>query len=119
MALCLVAVLEGLFLFAAPRRAGNARPSSCTPLPDRHLRAVGGVVVIVGLLSLYLVRGRLTPPRGPGRVLHARPATTRVAPPVQNPDNAQKPGGVPPAFFVCAPSRRSAASSSDAPPRAE
>jgi uncharacterized protein YjeT (DUF2065 family) len=56
VALSLVAVLEGLFLFAGPgawRRAAEQLHA----LPDRHLRAVGGVVVMVGLLSLYLVRG--------------------------------------------------------------
>lgn len=55
-ALCLVAVLEGLLLFAAPggwKRAAEQLHA----LPDRHLRAVGGVVVILGLLSLHFVRG--------------------------------------------------------------
>ena len=54
-ALCLVAVLEGLFLFAAPggwKRAAEQLHA----LPDRHLRAVGGVVVILGLISLHFVR---------------------------------------------------------------
>lgn len=54
-ALCLVAVLEGLLLFAAPggwKRAAEQLQG----LPDRHLRAVGGVVVILGLLSLHFVR---------------------------------------------------------------
>ena len=54
-ALCLVAVLEGLFLFAAPggwKRAAEQLHA----LPDRHLRAVGGVVVVLGLLSLHFVR---------------------------------------------------------------
>ncbi len=55
-ALCLVGVLEGLFLFAAPggwKRAAEKLHS----MPDRSLRAVGGIVVIIGLLSLYFVRG--------------------------------------------------------------
>ena len=55
-ALCLVAVLEGLFLFAAPggwKRAAEQLHA----MTDQRLRAVGGLVVIVGLLSLYLVRG--------------------------------------------------------------
>jgi len=55
-ALCLVAVLEGLFLFAAPggwKRAAEKLHA----MPDRSLRAVGGLVVIVGLLTLYFVRG--------------------------------------------------------------
>ncbi|WP_159015365.1 DUF2065 domain-containing protein [Cognatiluteimonas profundi] len=55
-ALCLVAVLEGLFLFAAPggwKRAAEQLHA----MPDQRLRAVGGIVVILGLLSLYFVRG--------------------------------------------------------------
>ena len=55
-ALCLVAVIEGLFLFAGPgawKRAAEQLHS----LSDRHLRTVGGVVLIVGLVSLHLVRG--------------------------------------------------------------
>jgi uncharacterized protein YjeT (DUF2065 family) len=54
-ALCLVAVLEGLFLFVAPggwKRAAEQLHG----MPDRRLRAVGGFVVILGLLSLYFVR---------------------------------------------------------------
>ena len=54
-ALCLVAVLEGLFLFAAPggwKRAAEQLHG----MPDQRLRAVGGFVVILGLLSLYFVR---------------------------------------------------------------
>ena len=55
-ALCLVAVLEGLFLFAAPggwKRAAEKLHA----MPDRSLRAVGGVVAVVGLMTLFLVRG--------------------------------------------------------------
>jgi uncharacterized protein YjeT (DUF2065 family) len=55
-ALCLVAVLEGLFLFAAPggwKRAAEQLQG----LPDRHLRAIGGGVLILGLLSLHFVKG--------------------------------------------------------------
>jgi uncharacterized protein YjeT (DUF2065 family) len=54
-ALCLVAVIEGLFLFAAPggwKRAAEQLHG----MPDQRLRAVGGFVVILGLLSLYFVR---------------------------------------------------------------
>jgi uncharacterized protein YjeT (DUF2065 family) len=55
-ALCLVAVLEGLFLFAAP--GGWKRTAEqLHALSDRRLRAVGGLVLIVGLVSLRLVRG--------------------------------------------------------------
>ena len=55
-ALCLVAVLEGLFLFAAPggwKRAAE----QLQQLPDEHVRRIGAVVLIVGLVSLWLVRG--------------------------------------------------------------
>ncbi|MEO7259267.1 MAG: DUF2065 family protein [Luteimonas sp.] len=54
-ALCLVAVLEGLFLFAAPggwKRAAEQLQA----IPDNQLRVVGAVVLMLGLLSLYFVR---------------------------------------------------------------
>ena len=50
-ALCLVAVLDGLFLFAAPggwKRAAEKLHA----MSDANLRAVGGFVVVLGLLSL-------------------------------------------------------------------
>ncbi len=54
-ALCLVAVLEGLLLFAAPR--GWKRTATLMlSLPDRQLRAIGGIVLALGLLALYIVR---------------------------------------------------------------
>jgi uncharacterized protein len=55
-ALALVAVLEGLMLFVAPgvwRRAAEQMLS----MPPRQLRAIGAVVMAMGLLALYLVRG--------------------------------------------------------------
>ena len=55
-ALCLVAVIEGLFLFAAPG-AWKRAAEQLHALPDEHVRRIGGVVLILGLLSLYLVRG--------------------------------------------------------------
>jgi uncharacterized protein YjeT (DUF2065 family) len=55
-ALCLVAVLEGLFLFAAPV-AWKRAAEQLHALPNRHVRAIGGIVVIAGLLALYFVRG--------------------------------------------------------------
>ena len=55
-ALCLVAVLEGLFLFAAPA-AWKRAAEQLHALPDRRVRAIGGFVVIAGLLALYFVRG--------------------------------------------------------------
>ena len=55
-ALCLVAVLEGLFLFAAPG-AWKRAAEQLQQMPDEHVRRVGGIVLILGLLSLYFVRG--------------------------------------------------------------
>lgn len=55
VALCLVAVLEGLFLFAGPG-AWKRAAEQLHALPERHLRAVGAVVLTLGLLSLYFVR---------------------------------------------------------------
>jgi uncharacterized protein YjeT (DUF2065 family) len=55
-ALALVAVIEGLMLFAFPgvwRRAAEQMLS----MPLRQLRVVGGVVMAAGLIALYLVRG--------------------------------------------------------------
>ncbi len=54
-ALCLVAVLEGLFLFVAPggwKRAAEQMQA----LPDRQVRVVGGIVLVAGLVALSLVR---------------------------------------------------------------
>ena len=55
-ALSLVAVLEGLFLFAAPS-AWKRAAEQLHALPNRHVRAIGGIVVGAGLLALFLVRG--------------------------------------------------------------
>lgn len=54
-ALCLVAVIEGLFLFAAPR-AWRRAAEQLHALPDRRLRLVGAVVVSAGLAALWMVR---------------------------------------------------------------
>ena len=54
-ALCLVLVLEGLFLFASPQ-AWKQMAAQLLTLADRSLRNVGGVMVIAGLILLYLVR---------------------------------------------------------------
>jgi uncharacterized protein len=54
-ALCLVAVLEGLFLFVAPggwKRAAAQLQS----MDDRQLRIFGGVILAVGVAALWLVR---------------------------------------------------------------
>jgi uncharacterized protein YjeT (DUF2065 family) len=54
-ALCLVLVIEGLLLFAVPAAWKSAIAQLLT-LPDRRLRAVGGAMVVAGLVSLYLLR---------------------------------------------------------------
>jgi len=54
-ALCLVAVLEGLFLFVAPRGWKRA-VEQLYQLSDRGLRLLGGLFVAIGLISLFLVR---------------------------------------------------------------
>ena len=54
-ALCMVAVLEGLFLLVIPggwKRAAEQLQA----MPDKQLRVVGGVVLILGLVSLHFVR---------------------------------------------------------------
>ena len=55
-ALCLVAVLEGLVLFASPggwKRAAE----QLQQMPDEHVRRIGGIVLALGLVSLWLVKG--------------------------------------------------------------
>ncbi len=54
-ALCLVAVLEGLLLFAAPG-AWKRTVAQMLEVPDRHLRIAGGIVLALGLVALYFVR---------------------------------------------------------------
>lgn len=54
-ALCLVAVLEGLFLFVAPRGWRQA-VEQLHQLPDIGLRLVGGIFIAIGLVSLFLIR---------------------------------------------------------------
>ena len=53
-AICLVVVLEGLFLFAAPgvwkRMAENMRQ-----LDAKQLRTMGGVMMVLGVIALKLV----------------------------------------------------------------
>ena len=55
-ALCLGAVLEGLMLFAAPG-AWKRAAEQLQNMPDEHVRRVGGIVLALGLLSLWLVKG--------------------------------------------------------------
>ncbi len=53
-ALCLVLVLEGLFLFAAPR-AWQRMAEQMRQLEPRQLRVIGGVMIGIGVLALKLV----------------------------------------------------------------
>jgi uncharacterized protein YjeT (DUF2065 family) len=55
-ALCLVAVLEGLILFAAPG-AWKRAAEQLLQMPDEHVRRIGGIVLALGLVSLWLLRG--------------------------------------------------------------
>jgi uncharacterized protein YjeT (DUF2065 family) len=54
-ALCLVAVLEGLVLFAAPG-AWKRAMAQMLATPDRQLRLVGALVLGAGLAALWVVR---------------------------------------------------------------
>ena len=54
-ALCLVAVLEGLLLFAAPG-AWKRIAERLQEMPERSLRLYGGGMVVVGLIALQFVR---------------------------------------------------------------
>jgi len=53
-ALCLVLVLEGLILFAAPKVWKNI-VEQARELEPRQLRIIGGVMVGIGVLALRLV----------------------------------------------------------------
>lgn len=55
-ALCLVAVLEGLLLFAFPG-AWKRMAERLHVLGDEQLRRVGAMLLIAGLAALYLLRG--------------------------------------------------------------
>jgi uncharacterized protein len=54
-ALCLVAVLEGLLLFTVPG-AWKRAAVQLLALDDRQLRRIGAVVLVLGLVTLALVR---------------------------------------------------------------
>ncbi|WP_269790500.1 DUF2065 family protein [Stenotrophomonas sp. Iso1] len=54
-ALCLVAVLEGLFLFATPL-AWKRMASQMLELPTSSLRKMGALVLIAGLVVLWWSR---------------------------------------------------------------
>ncbi len=53
-ALCLVLVVEGLFLFAAPT-AWKRMAEQLQRIEPRALRVIGGVMVAVGLVALKIV----------------------------------------------------------------
>ena len=55
IALCLVILIEGLMLFAAPQ-AWQKMASQLAQVPPQQLRAIGGIAMIVGLLLLQAVR---------------------------------------------------------------
>jgi hypothetical protein len=55
-ALCLVAILEGLLLFAAPA-AWKRTVAQMLELSDEQVRRIGAVVLMLGLVSLWVVRG--------------------------------------------------------------
>ncbi len=56
-ALALVLVLEGLIPFISPRGYKNM-VMQMAAMPERSLRTVGFVLMIVGLLLLLLIRGQ-------------------------------------------------------------
>lgn len=55
-ALCLVFVLEGLILFAAPG-FWKRNAEQMLSMPATSLRRIGAAVLAVGLIALYFVRG--------------------------------------------------------------
>ena len=54
-ALALVLVIEGLLPFALPRRY-RQMVAEIVQLSDNHIRIVGLVVILTGLVLLYVVR---------------------------------------------------------------
>lgn len=54
-ALCLVAVLEGLLLFAVPA-AWKRAVAQMLEMPDRQLRIIGGVLLAAGAVALWWLR---------------------------------------------------------------
>ena len=55
-ALALVAILEGLFLFAAPG-AWKRAAEQLHAQPNQRVRRIGAAVLIAGLVGLWMVRG--------------------------------------------------------------
>ena len=54
-ALCLVLVIEGLFLFASPR-LWERMAEQLQQIDERTLRMIGVGMIVVGLVMLQLVR---------------------------------------------------------------
>ncbi|HSX62642.1 MAG TPA: DUF2065 family protein [Tahibacter sp.] len=54
-ALCLVLVVEGLFLFALPA-AWKRVAALLQSVGERELRIAGAAMIVIGLLALQLVR---------------------------------------------------------------
>lgn len=54
-ALCLIAVIEGLLLFAAPA-VWKRMVEQLFSLPTAQLRAIGGVTLVLGAVALWIVR---------------------------------------------------------------
>jgi hypothetical protein len=54
-ALCMVLVIEGLFLLAAPG-TWKRIAAQLTTAPESALRMGGGMMIVAGLISLQLVR---------------------------------------------------------------
>lgn len=54
-ALCLVLVLEGLLLFAAPG-AWKRMAEQLQQIDERRLRLIGGAFIVVGLVALRVIR---------------------------------------------------------------
>ena len=54
-AMCLVLVIEGLFLFAAPR-LWKRMAELLQQIDERTLRMIGGGMVVAGLVVLQVVR---------------------------------------------------------------
>ncbi|WP_262211219.1 DUF2065 family protein [Stenotrophomonas maltophilia] len=108
-AVCLVAVLEGLFLFVAPF-AWKRMAERLLDLPSPALRSFGGLVLLAGLSLLWWARHYRVGPERPARPGGAadrpvKPSVGKVAADPGNPDNAQKPDGPPrSAFSVSGPS---------------
>jgi uncharacterized protein YjeT (DUF2065 family) len=54
-ALCLVLVIEGLFLFASPR-GWKQIATQLQQIDEKTLRMIGAAMVVVGLVMLQVVR---------------------------------------------------------------